>query len=524
MILVVPSYQLHELTAAMVATLAATVESPDFELVLVDNGSPDPYRADEWGRLPFAATILRNRRNRGNFWPLRQGADLGGSDVVALAHNDLVYWEPGWDLRVEAAFRDDPRLGLVGFAGSDTIQPDGLRGPTMSNFRGERGHATAEWIGPRIRDLRPAAAVDGLFMAFRREALEAISLTRLMPPAHWYDLIWGAEVARAGWRIATLGVDVDHVGWSTEVGLAAELDAEWRRWAAEAGVDPGDDVMAAIRRVGRRRWEAFRPSYWPCFVDADWTHQRREPDPVVAVTMMRNEADVAEPVVRHMLDQCDRVIVADNGSDDGTREILDAIAADEPRLTVVDEPRFAYRQSETMNRLAAMAPDAAWIVPFDADEWWDSADGRVADVLRALPAHLDQTGTRVYDMIPQPSDPVGPDPFARVTMTRPGSFWSRPEVAKAAYRPGAGRAVMQGNHGLEGRPLPAIGPLRVRHVPFRSLEQATAKLRHGRVAVLAAGLGPGSGTHWQEWGGLDDDGLARWWAEWTRPDGLEVWR
>jgi glycosyltransferase involved in cell wall biosynthesis len=207
---------------------------------------------------------------------------------------------------------------------------------------------------------------------------------------------------------------------------------------------------------------------------------------VVAVSMVRNEEDVIGHVVRHMLAECDRVIVADNRSTDGTLAELANIETGD--LTVVDEPRFAFCQTDTMNRLAAMAPDADWIVPFDADEWWDSAEGRIADVLMGLDA--DATMTRTWDMVPQPDDPDDPNPFSRITRYRPGSLWAQPRHGKVAFRPGPGRHIQQGNHGLAGEVQPPVGPLRLRHIPFRSFEQAKAKVRHGRDVLLAAGMPP----------------------------------
>ncbi len=244
---------------------------------------------------------------------------------------------------------------------------------------------------------------------------------------------------------------------------------------------------------------------------------------VAAVSMFRNEEDLAAPVVRHMLAECDRVVVADNGSTDGTAAALAAIG--DPRLLVVDEPRFAYRQAETMNALAALVAEegAAWVVPFDADEWWEAPAGRrVADALGALPADVIVAAAAVYDMVTQPGDDPALDPFARTLWWRPGSYWS--PFPKVAYRPGPGRVLLQGNHGLAGVPTPPVGPLRVRHYPFRSLEQARAKLRHGRAAVEAADLPAGSGAHWREWGAYSDAALADWWARWTDPAGLVRWR
>jgi glycosyltransferase involved in cell wall biosynthesis len=244
---------------------------------------------------------------------------------------------------------------------------------------------------------------------------------------------------------------------------------------------------------------------------------------VAAVSMVYNEADVIEYVAEHMLAECDQVIVADNRSTDGTKSRLERMASH--RLIVVEERSFAYLQAKTMNWLGDVARElgAAWVVPFDADEWWDSGEGRIADVLKALPLDVVVTGAHSYDMIPQPDDPPDTNPFARIHKTRPGSFYSNPDFRKCAYRPRPGRTLLQGNHGLEGQPLPEFGPLRIRHYPYRTFEQAREKLRHGREAALASGLGPGYGAHWLEWGGYSDDDLLAWWQRWTDPEGLTEW-
>lgn len=238
---------------------------------------------------------------------------------------------------------------------------------------------------------------------------------------------------------------------------------------------------------------------------------------IAAVSMFHDEEDVAEYVVRHMLDECDQVIVADNNSTDRSRVILEAIH--NPRLTIVEEPRFAYGQPETMMRLVGMT-NADWIIPFDFDEWWD-AEGTIWEALESL--DVEATGTTTWDMIPQDSDGTNRNPFRRIVHTRPGSLWSHPIHHKIAFRPASGRVLMPGNHGLEGRPLAPTGPLRIRHYPFRSFEQAKAKLRHGRAVNLAAGV-TGLGEHWSEWGDYPDDALMEWWSLWTMSEGLEVWQ
>jgi hypothetical protein len=245
---------------------------------------------------------------------------------------------------------------------------------------------------------------------------------------------------------------------------------------------------------------------------------------VAAISMVHNEQDVIGYVVRHMLAECDLVLVADNESTDATREILEAI--DDPRLLIFDEPCEDFAQVRVLMRLTREAEvrHASWIVPFDADEWWYCPTGlRIADVLDAFPSVVHATRAEALDMVPQPSDPAGePDPFARLRWARPATAAS-PENRKIAFRPGGLRRLTQGCHALQGEPFPPFGPLRIKHVPYRSFEQAKAKLRHGRSALAQSNEPPGSGWHWREWGALSEDGLREWWRVWTNPAGLVRW-
>lgn len=218
------------------------------------------------------------------------------------------------------------------------------------------------------------------------------------------------------------------------------------------------------------------------------------------VSMVRDEADVIEGTLRHMAAEVDFMVVADNGSTDGTREILRGLV-DELPLTVIDDPEPAYYQSRKMSRLAEIAArrwGAEWIVPFDADELW-FAEHRVADVLARTRA--DVAVADLTDHYCTALDEADPDPFRSMV-------WRRREPAslpKVAFRWQPGTVIHQGNHGVT---LPEPGAvktlLQVRHFPYRSPAQMVRKARNGAAAYRATDLPEELGAHWRAYGDLID--------------------
>lgn len=217
---------------------------------------------------------------------------------------------------------------------------------------------------------------------------------------------------------------------------------------------------------------------------------------VAAVSMVRDEADIIESTVAHMLTQVDVVIVADNRSIDGTREILDSLD-----VVTLDDPEVAYHQSEKMTRLAHYAAGefgADWVVPFDADEWWYSPEGRIGDVLEACQAWPVMTA-ELYDHVPTGIDPDGPDPTRTIRYRRrnPGA------LPKVACRTAPDLVIHQGNHGAGySAPAPQIPGLIVRHFPYRSAEQFARKAINGAEAYAATDLPDDIGRHWREYGAI----------------------
>lgn len=220
---------------------------------------------------------------------------------------------------------------------------------------------------------------------------------------------------------------------------------------------------------------------------------------VTAIGMVKDEADVIERTVLRMLAECDEVTVADNGSTDGTRDILaDLERQHRLALDVVDDPEVGYYQSRKMTAMAARE-DGEWIVPFDADEQWYSPHGRIADILTGLPADVATVPADLYDHVPTALDPEG-HPFDVMG-------WRRRDPAplpKVACRRVLPVRIEQGNHAATYAADVRLSLLVVRHYPYRSPNQMVRKAINGAAAYAATDLPEHQGQHWRDYGRLVD--------------------
>jgi hypothetical protein len=261
--------------------------------------------------------------------------------------------------------------------------------------------------------------------------------------------------------------------------------------------------------------------------------------------LVKDEADIVGYTVEHLLGQVDHVIVADNGSTDGTKDILgriqESVSDGGFRLTLIDDDNPAYYQSQKTTELAMLALDAghSWVVPCDADEWWYATDGRrLADFLDGLAPDVQIVDAPLYNHLPTALDPpaecdhcrssgiepglagvpcrvcageVRPNPFARLG-------WRKREhgaLGKVAARLRPDLIIEAGNHGATtaGTALRSSGFV-VRHFSWRSPEQYVRKIRNGERAYAATDLPPQLGVHWRMWEGVPDEALADHFRTW----------
>jgi hypothetical protein len=230
---------------------------------------------------------------------------------------------------------------------------------------------------------------------------------------------------------------------------------------------------------------------------------------IFGITMVKDEADIIEYTIEHLLSQgVDHILAFDNMSTDGTTEILDSWDGD---VTWWTDPEIGYHQARKMTDLAQRASEAGadWIVPFDADEIWHIPNLEVWN--------YDVVELRSHVYLPRFANDAVENPLLRMQ-------WRciEPEqYPKVAFRWKPGVQIAMGNHSVSypggWGTYPAshswADGFRIRHYQYRTLDQVRRKVANGAAAYAAAPeLAAGHGSHWQWLASLDEAGLQAWWA------------
>jgi hypothetical protein len=265
---------------------------------------------------------------------------------------------------------------------------------------------------------------------------------------------------------------------------------------------------------------------------------------VYGISMIRNEADIIRlNLMYHLALGIDRMLVVDNGSIDGTDEVLRQLSRQHAAIRWSrDEGPFL--PSRVMTRLAreAFEEGADWVVPVDADEFWHAPGGDLrrvledadAGVLRAQAVNFIQRRSQresspdaLIHMTRRAASPVGPPSHAQsLVEARQIAFVEKAYPQKCVCRPTADVKIETGHHSISGADGPRTRTEKIvcLHAPMRSLaalvERATSASR-----ASAAGRNPNQGRNRRRLAALQDEkAIDAEWAANSYEDGfLEVY-
>ena len=228
---------------------------------------------------------------------------------------------------------------------------------------------------------------------------------------------------------------------------------------------------------------------------------------LVLTLLCRDEADILESMLRfHLAQGVDRIIATDNGSVDGSLEILKRFER-RGELTLLQEPEHTHDQAVWVTRMARMAAamGADWVINSDADEFWWPQQGSLHSTLAQLPASVEGVLVERTNFLPPPRDAEDQRPFhQRQTLRERVSHNSlgKPLPPKLIHRGDVDIAVTDGNHNAlrDGQAISSIrdAGIEILHVPIRSYEQLERKIRQGAEALQRnQRVSPGVGDSWR---------------------------
>jgi hypothetical protein len=211
---------------------------------------------------------------------------------------------------------------------------------------------------------------------------------------------------------------------------------------------------------------------------------------LVMTLLVRDEADIIDAQIAfHLNAGVDFVIATDNGSCDGTREILESYAR-AGHLHLIDEAGENMQQIEwvsRMARLAATAFGADWVINSDADEFWCSHGAPIKTILAQVPARFDTVRALMRNFVPRPGDTEFFSERMNVRLIPGEATHERHRVHpfhaqdKVLHRAHPDVTVSAGNHDARwpsSFDLRGFWHFEVLHFPMRSAEQCVLKWRN----------------------------------------------
>ncbi|MEM2618737.1 MAG: glycosyltransferase family 2 protein [candidate division WOR-3 bacterium] len=182
---------------------------PNYEVIVVDNGSTDGSQAMVEKRYRWVK-LIKNKENLGFAKGNNIGIRAAEGDYILLLNNDTIIIQKDWLNNMVATAEEDPRIGIVGCR---LITPDG----TIQHVG---GWFNIRGTGHYVKDIDRTREVDyvtGTALLIKREVINKIGLLdENFSPAYYEDTDWCARCKKAGYKVVcTHKSTIIHVGSAT---------------------------------------------------------------------------------------------------------------------------------------------------------------------------------------------------------------------------------------------------------------------------------------------------------------------
>jgi hypothetical protein len=244
---------------------------------------------------------------------------------------------------------------------------------------------------------------------------------------------------------------------------------------------------------------------------------------LVMTLLVRDEADILEKnLCFHLSRGVDFIVATDNGSTDGSRDILQKYA-DKGVLWFRDITTHTYEQAKWVSEMAEIAVKkfgATHLFHCDADEFWMPINGSLKSY---LPVENEVFYISQLNYLPEVNG--GFFSLKKLVVQQPFPPSTDPSLKQQSYRyllntqpqkvmtTALFTKIAQGNHLILDKTLQQRIPINhivVHHFPIRSLAQFKRKITNGGTAYSKnPEQNTSLGWQWKEWYKLHQAGLTK---------------
>jgi GT2 family glycosyltransferase len=257
--------------------MALPLQAPRYDVVSLITCTPDDRRLEALARAyrRLLGRDLVDVVRVAHVTSLAEGYNLAykraQGDVLIFSHHDVEVMAPDFGAKLKAYMERFDVLGVAGttrLAGPKWLDagPPHIFGQVLHPSPTPPGYTVAIYGAP-TRSVGNIQALDGLFLAVRREVLERVSFDQdTFNGFHLYDIDFTYSAYLAGFRIGVANdLDVFHHSWG-------RFDSVWATYADRFVKKHGARLPSLRPRA--HRWsivdvptmeeaiEAMRPGYW----------------------------------------------------------------------------------------------------------------------------------------------------------------------------------------------------------------------------------------------------------------------
>ncbi|MBL7137187.1 MAG: glycosyltransferase family 2 protein [Bacteroidales bacterium] len=196
------NYNHADVTCQMLESLYQ-ITYPDYEVIVIDNGSPDDNPKIIHEKFP-RATYIETGENLGFAGANNLGICMSKGKYILLINNDTVV-TPGFLEPLVDKMESDPEIGAVSpkilyYYLSNTLQYAGMTHINSFTVRSHSYGYMEKDTGQHDQD-RISAYAHGAAMMISREVVEKVGLMSLAFFLYYEELDWGFRIRKAGYKI-----------------------------------------------------------------------------------------------------------------------------------------------------------------------------------------------------------------------------------------------------------------------------------------------------------------------------------